>query len=102
MLEHENSWHSLDWLYSLGSMHSSTDQREVLVGVVVALDSSEAADCPMANTADSSKEMVVVVVVVDGVVAETGSDSKVVDSKLVQIFSEGQNVAKARVLGVEV
>ena len=64
MLEHEESWHTLDWLDSLGSLDSSTDQREVLVGVVVAVDNVEAADCSMVNTADSSKEMVVVVVVV--------------------------------------
>ena len=85
MLEHEDSWHSLDWLDSLGSLHSSTDQREVLVEVVVAVDNVEALDCSMVNTADSAKEMVVVVVVVEGVVVETGSDLKVGDSKLVQI-----------------
>ena len=34
--------------------------------------------------ARSSKEMVLVVVVVEGVVVETGSGTKVVDSKLVQ------------------
>ena len=49
------------------------------------MDSVEAADYSMVNTADSSKKMVVVVVVVEGVVVETGSDSKVVDSELVQI-----------------
>ena len=42
-------------------------------------------NCSAVNTADSSKEMAVVVVVVVTVVVvvETGSDSKVVDSKLV-------------------
>ena len=60
------------------------DQREVLVEVIVAVDNVEAADCSMVNTADSSKETVVVVVVVEGVVVETGSDSKVVEAKLVQ------------------
>ena len=84
MVEHEDSWHSLGWLHSLGSLVSLTDQREVLVTVVVAVDNVQAADCWMVNTADSSKKMVVVVVVVEGVVVETGSDSKVVDSKLVQ------------------
>ena len=39
--------------------------------VVVAVDNVEAADCLTVNTADSSKEMVVVVVVVEGVVVET-------------------------------
>ena len=52
--------------------------------MVVAVDNVEAADCSMVNTADSSKEMVVVVVVVEGAVVETGSGSKVVGSKLVQ------------------
>ena len=84
MLEHEDSRHSLDWLDSLGSLYSSTDRREVLVEMVVAVDKVEAADCSTLNTVDSSKEMAVVVVVVEGVVVETGSDSKVVDSKLVQ------------------
>ena len=51
--------------------------REVLVEVVVAVDK---VDCSTVNTADSLKQMAVVVVVV----VETGSDSKVVDSKLVQ------------------
>ena len=60
------------------------DQREVLVGVVVAVDNVEAAGCSMANTADSSKEMVVVVVVVESVVVETGRDYMIVDSKFVQ------------------
>ena len=85
MLEHEDSWHSLGWLDSSGLLDSSTHQREVLVQVVVAVDNVEAANCSMVNTADSSKEMIVVVVVVEGVVVETGSDSKVVHSKLVQI-----------------
>ena len=80
-LEHEASWHSLDWLDSLGSLDSSTDRREMLVEVVVAVDK---VDCSTVNTADSSKEMAVVVVVVEGVVVETGSDPKVVDSKLAQ------------------
>ena len=52
--------------------------------MVVAVDKVEAADCSTVSTADSSKEMVVVVVVVEGVFLGTGSDSKVVDSKLVQ------------------
>ena len=59
------------------------DQRVVLVEVVVAVDKAGAADCSMVNAADSSKEMAVVVVVVEGVVVETGIDSKVVDLKLV-------------------
>ena len=85
MLEHEDSWHSLDWLDSLGWLDSSKDQREVLVEVVVAVDNVEAADCSMVNTEDSSKEMVVVVVVVEGYLVKTETDSKVVDSKPVQI-----------------
>ena len=79
MLEHEGSWHLLDWLGSLGSVDSSTGRKEVVVEVVVAVDK---VDCSTVNTADSSKEMAVVAVVV--VVVETGSASKVVDSKLVQ------------------
>ena len=85
MLEHEDSWHSLDWLGALGSLDSLTDQREVLVEVVVAVDKVGPAECSTVNTADSSKEMVVVVVVVEVAVVGTGSDPKVVDSKLVQI-----------------
>ena len=81
MLAHKDSWHPLDWLYSLGSLDSSTDRRELLVEVVVAVDE---VDCSTVNTPDSSKEMAVVVVVVEGVVVETGSDSKCVDWKLVQ------------------
>ena len=42
----------------------------------------------MVSTAGSSKKMVVVVVVVEGVVVETGSASKDVDSKLVQIVEK--------------
>ena len=68
----------------MGLLDSLTDRREVLGEVVVAVDKVQAADCLTVNTADSSKEMAVVVVVVEGVVMETGSDSKVVDSKLVQ------------------
>ena len=49
------------------------------------MDDVEAADCLMVNTAERAKEMVVVVVSVEEFVMETGSDSKVVDSKLVQI-----------------
>ena len=52
--------------------------------VVVAVDNVVAAGCSMANTADRSKGMVVVVVVVQGVVVETGNESKSVDSKLLQ------------------
>ena len=78
------------------------DQREVPVEVVVAVVNVEAAGCSMANTADSSKEMVVVVVVVEGVVLETGSDPKDVDSKLMQTRGEGQNIAKLPVPGVDV
>ena len=48
--------------------------------VVVAVGNVQAAGCSMANTADSSMNMVVV----EGVVVETGSDSKAVHSKLVQ------------------
>ena len=93
MLEHVESRHSLgwlgesrhalDWLGSFGSLYSSTGQREVVVEAVVAVDK---VNCSTVNTADSSKEMAVVVVVVVAVVVvvETGSDSKVVDSKLVQ------------------
>ena len=79
MLDHVESRHSLDWLGSLASLDSSTGRREVVVEVVVAVDK---VDCSTVNTADSSKEMALVVVV--DVVVETGSDSKVVDSKLVQ------------------
>ena len=56
----------------------------MLVEVAVAVDNVEAADCSMVNTADSSKETVVVVVVVEGVVVQNGSDSKIVDSKPLQ------------------
>ena len=52
----------------------------MLVEVVVPVYNVEAAGCSMANTADGSKEMVVV----QGVVVETLSDLKVVDSQLVQ------------------
>ena len=97
MLEHEDSRHSLDWLGSLGSLDSSTDQREVLVQVVVAVDK---VDCSTVTTADRSKEIAVVVVVV--VVVETGGDSKVLDLKLVQTCWEGHNIAKVHVPGVEV
>ena len=93
MLEHVESRHSLDWLGasrhalgrfgSLGSLYSSTGRRQVAVEVVVAVDK---VNCSTVNTADSSKETAVVVVVVVAVVVvlETGSDSKVVDLKLVQ------------------
>ena len=93
MLEHVESRHSLNWrgesrhalgwLRSFGSLYSSMGQREVVIEVVVAEDK---VNCSTVNTADSSKEIAVVVVVVDAVVVvvETGSDSKVVDSKLVQ------------------
>ena len=60
MLKHEDSRHSLDWLGSLGSLDSSKDRGEVVVEVVVAVDD---VDCSAVNTADSSKEMAVVVVV---------------------------------------
>ena len=66
MLEHVELRHSLDWLGSLGSLDSSTGQREVVVEVVVAV---EEVDRSTLNTADSSKGMAVVVVVV--VVVET-------------------------------
>ena len=51
--------------------------------MVVAVDK---VNCSTVNTVDSSKKMagVVVVVVAVVVIVETGSDSKVVDSKLVQ------------------
>ena len=39
--------------------------------MVDAVDNVEAADCSMVNTAESSKDMVVIVVVVEGVVVET-------------------------------
>ena len=93
VLEHVESQHSLDWLGesryalgwlgSLGSLYSSMGQREVVVEVVVAVDK---VNCSTVNMADSSKEMAVVVVVVVAVVVvvETGSDSEVVDLKLVQ------------------
>ena len=74
MLERKDSWYSLDWL------HSSTDQREVLVEVVVAVGNVESAGCSLANTVHSSKKMVVR----EGVVVKTESDSKVVGSKIVQ------------------
>ena len=59
-------------------------RRQVVVEVVVA---EGEVNCSAVNTADGSKEAAVVVVVVVAVVVvvETGSDSKVVDSKLVQI-----------------
>ena len=79
MLEQEGSRHSLDRLESLSSLDSSTGRRKVVVEVVVVVDKI---DCSTVNTADSSKEMAVVVVEV--VFVETGSDSKVVDSKVVQ------------------
>ena len=56
--------------------------------VVVEMDVVEGeVNCWGVNTADGLKETAVVVVVVEAVVVvvETGSDSKVVDSKLVQI-----------------
>ena len=93
MLEHVESRYSLDWLGaprhalgrlgSLSSLYSSTGRRQVAVEVVVAVGK---VNCSTVNTADSSKETAVVVVVVVAVVVvvETGSDSKVVDSKLVQ------------------
>ena len=93
MLEHMESRHSLDWLGefrhaldwlgSLGLPYSSVGGNEVVVEVDVAVDK---VNCSTVNTADSSKEMALVVVVVVAVVVvvETGSDSKVVDSKLVQ------------------
>ena len=86
MLEHVDLRHSLDWLgaprHALGSLYSSTGRRQVAVEVVVAVDE---VNCSTVNTADSSKETAVVVVVVVSavVVVKTGSDSKVVDSKLV-------------------
>ena len=92
MLEHVEShsldWlgesqHVLDWLGSSDSLYSSKGRRGVAVEVVVAVDK---VNCSMVSRADSSKEMAVVVVVVVAVVVivETGSDSKVVDSELVQ------------------
>ena len=93
MLEHVESRHSLDWLGasrhavgrlgSWGSLYSPMGRRQVAVEVVVAVDK---VNCWTVNTADSSKDTAVVVVVVVAVVVllETGSDSKVVDSKLVQ------------------
>ena len=92
MLEHVELRHSLDSLGaprhalgrlgSLSSLFSLTGRTQVAVEVVVALDK---VNCSTVNTADSSKETAVVVVVVVAVVVveETGSDSKVVDSKLV-------------------
>ena len=79
-MEHEDSWYSPDWLDSSDWLDSLTDESEVLVEVVVPVYNAEAAGCLMANTADGSKEMVVV----QGVVVETLSDLKVVDSQLVQ------------------
>ena len=60
-------------------------RRQVVVEVVVA---EGEVNCWAVNTADGSKETAVVGVVVVAVVVvvETGSDSKVVDSKLVQIL----------------
>ena len=77
VLEHVELRYSLDWLGAL-----SLGQRHVLVEVVVA---EGKVNCSAVNTANSSKETAVVVVVVVTVVfvVETGSDSKVVDSKLV-------------------
>ena len=48
--------------------------------VVVAVGNVEVAGCSMAYTADNSKKMVMG----EGVAVETGSDSKVVGSKLGQ------------------
>ena len=56
--------------------------------MVVAVDNVEAADCWMVNTAYSSKEMVMVVVVVEDVVVENGSDWTVVDSNLCKLVEE--------------
>ena len=69
--------------------------------MVVAVDK---VNCSTVNTADSSKEMAVFVVVIVAVVVvvETGSDSKVVDSKPVRTRSEGHNIAKIHVPAVEV
>ena len=57
-------------------------RRQVVVEVVVA---EGEVNCSAVNTADGSKETAVVVVVAVAVIVvlETGSDSKVVDSKLV-------------------
>ena len=59
-------------------------RRQVVVEVVVA---EGEVNCSAVHTAGGSKETAVVVVVVVAVVVvvETGSDSKVVDSKLVPI-----------------
>ena len=88
MLEHGESRpgesrQALRRLGSLDLLYSSTGRRQVAVRVVVAVDK---VNCSTVNTADSLKEMVVVVVVVVAIVValETGSDSKVVDWKLVQ------------------
>ena len=93
MFEHVESRHSLDWLgasrhalgrlVSFGSLYSSMGRRQVTVQLVVAVDK---VNCSTVNTTNSSKGMAVVVVVAVAVfvVVETGSDSKVVDSKLVQ------------------
>ena len=48
--------------------------------MVVAVGNVEAAGCSMANTVDISKKMVVG----EGVAVKSGSDSKVVGSKIVQ------------------
>ena len=77
VFEHVKLRHSLDCLGAL-----SLIQRQVAVQVVVA---EGKVNCSGVNTADSSEETAVVVVVVVAlvVVVETGSDSKVVDLKLV-------------------
>ena len=77
VLEHVKLRRSLEKLGAL-----SLRQRQVAVEEVVA---EGKANWSAVNTADSSKEtaVVVIVVVTVVVVVETGSDSKVVDSKLV-------------------
>ena len=76
-------------------------RRQVVVEVVVA---EGEVNCSAVNTQGRSKEttLVVVVVVAVVVVVEAGSDSKVVDSKLVQILSERHNIATIHALRVEV
>ena len=70
--------------------------------MVVAVHNVEAADCSLVITADSSKEMVVVVVMLEGVLVETRSGWKVVHSKLVLTRREAHNIPIVHLPGVEV
>ena len=72
--------------------------RQVVVEVVFV---EGEVNCSAVHTAVGSKKTVVVVVAVV-VVVETGSSSKVVGSKLVQIPSAGHNLATIHALRIKV